>query len=201
MRAVAHNAASPGHTPCAAAEAAFAEAKAFLCSAEAQQMSESDLERELHRRGQELMRKLLQGHLDQRRLRKAAGPVEAADDVECTPHLQERLGGSRSSTVPRRNSTSRAPPCGNRHHPRSRVQGEDAVCVPSLHRRHRRVCWYVVRDRMESTGAGWRLVGGRVGRVDPEASGGYEPAGSSSLRCVLQLPLRVNTSAPHPAIR
>ena len=51
MRAVAHNAASPGHTPCAAAEAAFAEAKAFLCSAEAQQMSESDLERELHRRG------------------------------------------------------------------------------------------------------------------------------------------------------
>ena len=41
MRAVAHNAASPGHTPCAAAEAAFAEAKAFLCSAEAQQMSES----------------------------------------------------------------------------------------------------------------------------------------------------------------
>ena len=39
MRAVAHNAASPGHTPCAAAEAAFAEAKAFLCSAEAQQMS------------------------------------------------------------------------------------------------------------------------------------------------------------------
>ena len=92
MRAVAHNAASPGHTPCAAAEAAFAEAKAFLCSAEAQQMSESDLERELHRRGQELMRKLLQGHLDQRRLRKAAGPVEAADDVECSPHLQERLG-------------------------------------------------------------------------------------------------------------
>ena len=159
MRAVAHNAASPGHTPCAAAEAAFAEAKAFLCSAEAQQMSESDLERELHWRGQELMRKLLQGHLDQRRLRKAAGPVEAADDVECTPHLQERLGGSRSSTVPRRNSTSRAPPCGNRHDPRSRVRGEDAVCVPSLHRRHRRVCWYVVRDRMESTGAGWRLVG------------------------------------------
>ena len=201
MRAVAHNAASPGHTPCAAAEAAFAEAKAFLCSAEAQQMSESDLERELHRRGQELMRKLLQGHLDQRRLRKAAGPVEAADDVECSPHLQERLGGSRSSTVPRRNSTSRAPPCGNRHHPRSRVRGEDAVCVSSLHRRHRRVCWYVVRDRMESTGAGWRLVGGRVGRVDPEASGGYEPAGSSNLRCVLQLPLRVNTSAPHPAIR
>ena len=42
----------------------------------------------------------------------------------------------------------------------------------------------------------------RVAHYPPAtASGGYEPAGSSSLRCVLQLPLRVNTSAPHPAIR
>ena len=82
MRVMAHNAAFPDQTLCAAAEAAFAEAKAFLCSAEAQQMSESDLERELHRRGQELMRKHLQGHLDQRRPRKAAGPIEGADDVE-----------------------------------------------------------------------------------------------------------------------
>ena len=39
-------------------------------------MSESDLERALHRRGQELMRKLLQGHLDQRSPGEAAGPVE-----------------------------------------------------------------------------------------------------------------------------
>ena len=45
-------------------------------------MSESDLERELHRRGQELMRKLLQGHLDQRSPGEAAGPVEGADGVE-----------------------------------------------------------------------------------------------------------------------
>ena len=66
MRAMAHSAASSDQTRCAAAEAAFAEAKAFLCSAEAQQMSESDLERELHRRGQELIRKFLQGHLAQR---------------------------------------------------------------------------------------------------------------------------------------
>ena len=65
MRAMAHSAASSDQTRCAAAEAAFAEAKAFLCSAEAQQMSESDLERELHRRGQELIRKFLQGHLAQ----------------------------------------------------------------------------------------------------------------------------------------
>ena len=41
-------------------------AEAYLSSREAQQMSESELERELHRRGQELMRRLLQGHLDQR---------------------------------------------------------------------------------------------------------------------------------------
>ena len=45
-------------------------------------MSESDLERELHRRGQELMRKLLQGHLDQRSPGEVAGPVAGADDVE-----------------------------------------------------------------------------------------------------------------------
>ena len=76
MRTMAHSAASPDQTPCAAAETAFAEAKAFLCSAEAQQMSESELERELHRRGQELIRKLLQGHLDQRSPGKVAGPVE-----------------------------------------------------------------------------------------------------------------------------
>ena len=55
MRAMAHRVASSDQTPCAAAKAIFAEAKAFLCSAEAQQMSEGELKRELHRRGQELM--------------------------------------------------------------------------------------------------------------------------------------------------
>ena len=82
MRAVAHRAAPPDPAPYAEAEAAFAEAKAYLCSHEARQMSESDLERELHRRGQELMRKLLQGHLEQRSPGEAAGPVAGADDVE-----------------------------------------------------------------------------------------------------------------------
>ena len=66
MRVVTPSAAAPDEAPYAAAEAAFAEAKAYLCSREAQQMSESDLERALHRRGQELLRKLLQGHLEQR---------------------------------------------------------------------------------------------------------------------------------------
>ena len=58
------------------------ETKAYLSSREALQMRESDLERELNRRGQELMRKLLQGHLDQRSPGEAAGPVEGADGVE-----------------------------------------------------------------------------------------------------------------------
>ena len=66
---------SPDQVPYGA-EAAFAEAKAFLCSREARQMSESDLERELYRRGQELVHKLLQGHLEQRSPREAAGPVD-----------------------------------------------------------------------------------------------------------------------------
>ncbi|MYN67230.1 MAG: ISKra4 family transposase [Acidobacteria bacterium] len=82
MRVVPPRAAASDPAPYAAAEAAFGEAKAYLSSREAQRMSESDLERELHRRGQELMRKLLQGHLDQRSPGEAAGPVEGADGVE-----------------------------------------------------------------------------------------------------------------------
>ena len=118
-------------------------------SREAQQMSESELERELHRRGQELMRRLLQGHLDQRTPGEAAGPVEGVDDVERSQRrLQERHpettfgtvqvarpGGWRSSMAPRRSSTSRAPPstlrCGNRPHPRGRVRLQGGACVPS----------------------------------------------------------------------
>ena len=51
MRDVAHSAASPDQAPYAVAEAVFADAKAYLSSREAQQMSESELERELHRTG------------------------------------------------------------------------------------------------------------------------------------------------------
>ena len=82
MRVVPHRAVPPDPAPYAKAETAFAETKAYLSSREALQMSESDLERELHRRGQELIRKLLQGHLDQRSPGEAAGPVEGADGVE-----------------------------------------------------------------------------------------------------------------------
>ena len=87
---------SPAPAPYAAAEAAFAEAKAYLSSREAQQMSESDLERELQRRGQDLMRKLLQGHLDQRSPGEAAGPVAGADGVE---RSQRRVHDRRIETT------------------------------------------------------------------------------------------------------
>ena len=214
MRAMAHSADSPDQTRCAAADAAFAEAKAFLCSAEAQQMSESELERKLHRRGQDLIRKLLQGHLDQRSPGKAAGPVERADAVERSlQHLEERhpettcgtvqvsrLGESRSALAPRRSSTSRAPPCtastprcGNRHHPRSRARLEDAACVPSLHRRHRRDV--PVRGPRPNEVYRRTLALGGV-EVDPEAEG---VASQRRLRGVLGLPRTREYEHNHPS--
>ena len=82
MRIVPRRAAPPAPAPYAAADTAFAEAKTYLSSREARQMSESDLERELDRRGRELMRKLLRSHLDQRSPGEAEGPVAGADGVE-----------------------------------------------------------------------------------------------------------------------
>ena len=55
MQVVPRRTAPPAPAPYAAAEASFAETKAYLSSREALQMRESDLERELNRRGQELM--------------------------------------------------------------------------------------------------------------------------------------------------
>ena len=211
MRDVAHSAASPDQAPYAVAEAVFAEAKAYLSSREAQQMSESELERELHRRGRELMRRLLQGHLDQRTPGEAAGPVEGADDVERSQRrLQERHpettfgtvqvarpDGSRSSMAPRRSSTSRAPPstlrCGNRPHPRGRVRLQGGACVPSPPASSKGR-GYLVRNRMEFTGARWCYTvplfhpcagpdppGGQLGwsRGGSEAPGATKPAATS----------------------
>ena len=90
----------PRRAPCAAADAVFADAKAFLSSSEARQMSESELERELHRRGQELVRKLLQGHPDQRSPKEAAGPAEDTSGVECSePHEHESHAETTSGTM------------------------------------------------------------------------------------------------------
>ena len=142
MRDVAHSAASPDQAPYAVAEAVFADAKAYLSSREAQQMSESELERELHR---------------QRTPGEAAGPVEGVDDVERSQRrLQERHpettfgtvqvarpGGWRSSMAPRRSSTARAPPstlrCGNRSHLLVAT-----VNFPFVATENRTLCWLAV---------------------------------------------------------
>ena len=90
----------PSRAPCAAADAVFADAKALLSSSEARQMSESELERELHRRGQDLVRKLLQGHRDQRSPKEAAGPAEDTSCVECSePREHESHAETASGTM------------------------------------------------------------------------------------------------------
>ena len=90
----------PSRAPCVAADAVFADAKAFLSSNEARQMSESELERELHRRGQDLVRKLLQGHRDQRSPKEAAGPAEDTSGVECSePREHESHAETASGTM------------------------------------------------------------------------------------------------------
>ena len=58
------------------ADGIFADAKAFLHSPEAGQMSQSDLERELDQRRRELVRSLLRACRDQRNREQAAGPVD-----------------------------------------------------------------------------------------------------------------------------
>ena len=94
-----------------AAEAVFAGAKALLSSREAHQMSVSDLERELYRRHQELVRKLLQEHRGQRSPSETAGPADGAgasgvgaSDVGCSEqreHERHPETPSRTVHVPR----------------------------------------------------------------------------------------------------
>ncbi len=63
----------------------------YLDSEEASSMTHSELERELEKKGRELMRKLLQEHLDNRGPGKCAPPVEGADGtVRSSVRLQER---------------------------------------------------------------------------------------------------------------
>jgi len=64
----------------AATDAIFADAKAFLQSPEAGQMSQGDLERELDRRRRELVGSLLQACRDQRNREQTAGPVDTGVD-------------------------------------------------------------------------------------------------------------------------
>lgn len=170
MRAKVPSASSPAQTPYAAAEAAFDAVRAYVSSPEAQQMSESELERELHRLGQDLMHKLLQGHREQRdSLAEAADRVEETDEVDVIERLQGRVPEgppetttsatvqvarlTRSSVAPRRRSTSRPPPCttstsrcGTHHRPTGRRRDRRRICPTAA-------------DRMELTSARWLLVG------------------------------------------
>jgi len=65
--------------PFAAAEQQFARITTFLRSGEAWSLTHSDLERTLEAQGRELLRQLLQGHLELRRPGDVAEPVRAAD--------------------------------------------------------------------------------------------------------------------------
>jgi hypothetical protein len=64
----------------------------FLRSAEAMDMNHSDMERELEKRGRELMRKLYQGWLDQVSGGEVDGPVRDTDGQERTRQRQQARG-------------------------------------------------------------------------------------------------------------
>ena len=65
----------PVADPLVAADQAYATITEFLRSEEARQVKHSELERQLEGMGRELLRKLLQAHLDMRQPGKAIEPV------------------------------------------------------------------------------------------------------------------------------
>src|SRR6202030_2179469 len=75
----------PTADPFAAADQAYATITEFLRSEEAWQVKHSELERELEGMGRELMRTLLQAHLDLRQPGKAVEPVRDAAGTPLTP--------------------------------------------------------------------------------------------------------------------
>ena len=75
----------------AAAEQEFGNITTFLSSSEATSLTHSDLERELEAKGRELMRKLLQAHLDLRGPGEAVGPVhDASGETRAREQRHER---------------------------------------------------------------------------------------------------------------
>jgi len=74
--------------PFAASRELFSAMESYLMSKDARNLTHSELERELEKRGLELMRSLLQAHLDVRGPGEAVGPVEGSDGVV---REQERL--------------------------------------------------------------------------------------------------------------
>ena len=75
----------PVADPFAEADQAYATISRFLHSEEARQVKHSELERQLEAMGRELMRKLLQAHLDLRQGGEAREPVRDAAGTTLTP--------------------------------------------------------------------------------------------------------------------
>jgi hypothetical protein len=75
----------PVADPFAAADQAYASITEFLRSEEARQVRHSELERQLEVMGRELLRKLLQAHLDLRQPGEAVEPVRDAAGTTLTP--------------------------------------------------------------------------------------------------------------------
>src|SRR5436853_6481509 len=75
----------PVADPFAAADQAYATITQFLRSQEARQVKHSDLERQLEGMRRELMRELLQAHLDLRQPGEAVEPVQDAAGTTLTP--------------------------------------------------------------------------------------------------------------------
>jgi len=67
--------------PFAAARELFSKTESYLMSEDSRNLTHSELERELEKRGRELMRTLLQAHLDVRGPGEAVVPVEGSDGV------------------------------------------------------------------------------------------------------------------------
>jgi hypothetical protein len=79
------------HDAFAQARESFAAIETYLGSKEACSLRESDLERELEKRGRELMRQLLEAHIEVRGPGEAAAPVKGSDGEERIQHrLHER---------------------------------------------------------------------------------------------------------------
>jgi hypothetical protein len=130
-----------------------------LQSGETLRMSHSDLESFIEREGRELLRQLLQAHLDLRAGAKVAGPVVGADGVERTHHregerkLETLLGGV---TVNREGFGARGKPTlfpldADLNLPDELFSFGTGVIEGA--------CRHLVRDRMEITGARWSLEG------------------------------------------
>ena len=85
----------PAAVPFREADMNFDDLKSFLLSQEAGSLSHSDLEREIEEKGRELLRTLLQAHLEQRGPGEVEGPVRDAEGTtRSKTRLHERTLGS-----------------------------------------------------------------------------------------------------------